>query len=47
VPENYFGEDVAARYDKTIGEWSDPDVVERASRSRPRARSTSPVWEKV
>jgi SAM-dependent methyltransferase len=30
VPENYFGEDVAARYDETIGEWSDPDVVEPA-----------------
>jgi SAM-dependent methyltransferase len=27
VPENYFGEDVAARYDETIGEWSDPEVV--------------------
>jgi SAM-dependent methyltransferase len=30
VPENYFGEDVAARYDETIGEWSDPEVVEPA-----------------
>jgi len=30
VPENYFGEDVAARYDETIGEWSDPELVEQA-----------------
>lgn len=28
VSENYFGEDVAARYDETIGEWGDPRVVE-------------------
>jgi hypothetical protein len=28
VFENYFGEDVAARYDETIGEWGDPRVVE-------------------
>ena len=25
---NYFGEDVAARYDENIGEWGDPRVVE-------------------
>jgi len=30
VPENYFDENVAARYDETIGEWSDPDVVDPA-----------------
>ena len=30
MPENYFGEDVAARYDETIGEWSDPELVEQA-----------------
>jgi len=28
VSENYFGENVAARYDETIGEWGDPRVVE-------------------
>jgi hypothetical protein len=28
VPENYFGEDVAARYDEELGRWGDPDVVE-------------------
>jgi SAM-dependent methyltransferase len=28
VPEHYFGEDVAARYDETLGEWGDPRVVE-------------------
>jgi SAM-dependent methyltransferase len=27
VPEDYFGEDVAARYDDTLGRWGDPDVV--------------------
>jgi SAM-dependent methyltransferase len=30
VPENYFGEDVAARYDESIGEWSEPEVIEPA-----------------
>ena len=30
MPENYFGEEVAARYDEAIGEWSDPNVVEPA-----------------
>jgi SAM-dependent methyltransferase len=28
VSENFFGEDVAARYDATIGEWSEPRLVE-------------------
>jgi SAM-dependent methyltransferase len=27
---NYFGEDVAARYDETIGRYGDPEVIERA-----------------
>ena len=27
---DYFGEDVAARYDETIGRWGDPEVVESA-----------------
>jgi SAM-dependent methyltransferase len=30
VPEDYFGEDVAAEYDETIGRWGDPEVVEAA-----------------
>jgi SAM-dependent methyltransferase len=30
VPENRFGEDVAARYDETVGEWNDPAVIEPA-----------------
>jgi SAM-dependent methyltransferase len=30
VPENYFGEDVAARYDETIGEYSEPAAIEAA-----------------
>jgi SAM-dependent methyltransferase len=30
VAENYFGEDVAARYDEELGRWGDPDVVESA-----------------
>ena len=30
MPENRFGDDVAARYDETIAEWSDPKVVEPA-----------------
>jgi SAM-dependent methyltransferase len=30
VPVDYFGEDVAARYDETIGSWGDPDVVRPA-----------------
>jgi SAM-dependent methyltransferase len=28
--ENYFGEDVASRYDATIGDWNDPEVVNPA-----------------
>jgi SAM-dependent methyltransferase len=27
VPVDYFGEDVAARYDETIGRWGDSEVV--------------------
>ena len=30
MPEDYFGEDVAARYDETIGRWGDPEVIEPA-----------------
>jgi SAM-dependent methyltransferase len=30
VPENYFGEDVAARYDEDLGRWGDPDAIEPA-----------------
>ena len=30
MPLDYFGEDVAARYDETIGRRGDPDVVEPA-----------------
>jgi SAM-dependent methyltransferase len=30
VPESYFDEGVAARYDETIGSWGDPEVVESA-----------------
>ncbi len=30
MPENYFGEDVAARYDETIGEYSEPAAIEAA-----------------
>jgi hypothetical protein len=29
VPERYFDEGVAARYDETIGSWGDPEVVAR------------------
>ena len=28
MPKDYFGEDVAARYDETIGRWGDPDVID-------------------
>jgi SAM-dependent methyltransferase len=28
VPEDHFGEDVAARYDQGLGHWGDPDVVD-------------------
>ena len=28
--ENYFGEDVAARYDATVGDWGDPQIVQAA-----------------
>jgi SAM-dependent methyltransferase len=27
LPEDYFGEAVAARYDETLGSWGDPEVV--------------------
>jgi SAM-dependent methyltransferase len=30
VPENYFGEDVAARYDELLGSWGEPEAVEPA-----------------
>jgi SAM-dependent methyltransferase len=30
VPDDYFGEDIAARYDQTLGRWGDPEVVEPA-----------------
>ena len=30
MPEDYFGEDVAARYDETLGGWGDREVVEPA-----------------
>lgn len=30
MPENYFGEDVAARYDEAIGEYSEPAAIEAA-----------------
>src|SRR6476619_7843743 len=30
MPENYFGEEVAASYDEAIGELGDPNVVEPA-----------------
>jgi hypothetical protein len=30
VPENHFGDEVAARYDETLGRRGDPDVVEPA-----------------
>jgi SAM-dependent methyltransferase len=30
VPEDYFGEDVAAGYDEAIGGWGDPEVVDPA-----------------
>ena len=30
VPEDYFGEDVAARYDEAIGRWGDPEIIEAA-----------------
>jgi SAM-dependent methyltransferase len=29
VPEDYFGEAVAARYDAGLGRWGDPEVVEQ------------------
>jgi SAM-dependent methyltransferase len=28
VPENYFGEDVAARYDEELGGWGDPEIID-------------------
>jgi SAM-dependent methyltransferase len=28
MPEDYFGGEVAERYDEFLGEWGDPDVVE-------------------
>jgi hypothetical protein len=30
VPEDYFGESVAARYDQELGNWSEPELVEPA-----------------
>jgi len=30
VPEDYFGESVAARYDEELGSWGEPEVVEPA-----------------
>ncbi|MEX0675273.1 MAG: class I SAM-dependent methyltransferase [Gaiellaceae bacterium] len=30
MPEDYFGDNVAARYDETLGSWGDPEVVEPA-----------------
>ncbi len=30
MPEDHFGEAVAARYDEALGAWGDPDVVGRA-----------------
>jgi SAM-dependent methyltransferase len=30
VPEDYFGEDVAAHYDQSLGSWGKPEVVEPA-----------------
>jgi SAM-dependent methyltransferase len=27
MSENYFGEDVAARYDDDLGEWAEPDTI--------------------
>ena len=30
VPADYFGDEVAAHYDKTLGRWGDPDVIEPA-----------------
>ncbi len=30
MPEDYFGENVAARYDASIGRWGDPDVIDPA-----------------
>ena len=30
MSKDYFGEDVAARYDETIGRWGDSEVVEPA-----------------
>jgi SAM-dependent methyltransferase len=30
VPENYFGEDVSARYDDELGEYGEPGVIEAA-----------------
>jgi SAM-dependent methyltransferase len=28
VPENHFGEDVAARYDESLGDWGDAEVID-------------------
>src|SRR5690349_8340353 len=28
MSENYFGEDVAARYDDQLGEWGGPETIE-------------------
>ena len=30
MPEDYFGEAVAARYDETLGRWGEPEAVEPA-----------------
>jgi SAM-dependent methyltransferase len=30
VPEDYFGEEVAARYDEGLGSWGDPEAIEPA-----------------
>ena len=30
MPEDYFGESVAARYDEELGSWGEPEVVEPA-----------------
>jgi len=31
MSENYFGEDVAARYDDDLGEWGKPETIEAAA----------------
>jgi len=41
VPENYFGEDAAARYDETLGEWA----TRRSSRRRSCCSPSSPATE--